>query len=109
MAGNIRNMRVLIYHKSLEVYMQPLEKERLKNTNRQYICQYIEAENLRSILPLPQNFTSQVNDHSVSNSDVQVLDFCVQLIVINVHVDQLLWIKKHSIKLSTLNFVNQNR
>ena len=28
MAGNIRNMRVLIYYKSLEVYMQPLEKER---------------------------------------------------------------------------------
>ena len=44
MAGNIRNMRVLIYHKSLEVYMQPLEKERLKFTNRQHICQYIKPK-----------------------------------------------------------------
>ena len=32
-------MRVSIYQKSLEVYNKTLENERLKNTNRQYICQ----------------------------------------------------------------------
>ena len=30
---------------------------------------------------------------TISNLDVQVLHFCVQLIVVNMHVDQLLWMK----------------
>ena len=30
---------------------------------------------------------------TILNLDVQVLHFCVQLIVVNMHVDQLLWMK----------------
>ena len=33
------------------------------------------------------------NTHTILNLDVQVLYFCVQLIAVNMHVDQLLWMK----------------
>ena len=33
------------------------------------------------------------NTYTILNLDVQVLYFCVQLIVVNMHVDQLLWMK----------------
>lgn len=33
------------------------------------------------------------NTYTMLNLDVQVLYVCVQLIVVNMHVDQLLWMK----------------
>ena len=53
-------------------------------------------KSIKSILPPPgkANQPSKVYTiYTAPNSYVQVLYICEQLVVVNVHVDQLLWVK----------------